>query len=198
MSDRKMQDVEPVFTEELQEFAVIIAERGRDKPNSAIERKNPMLAAMVLEMRARSVPMRKIKAETGVDFAAQIRLERAHAEPMEKWRKRAAEAMAHTSDLARNVLNEKLHMLLDDEESLRSTRVSEIAVAMGVSTDKTMALSGIPSMTIEHKKGASLDDARKMIEAAKQKVAERLRGDAIEATVIEGPSAGAYFARGAD
>lgn len=184
MSSPKMQDVPPPFTEELQEFAAILAERGRNKPHGALERKNPMLAAMVLEMRSRCVPMRKIKAETGVDFAAQIRLERENAEPMEKWRKRAAEAMAHTSELARNVLNEKLYTLLDDEESLKATRVSEIAVAMGVSTDKTMALSGIPSMTIEHKKGASLDDARKMIEAAKQKVAERLRGDAIEAIEV--------------
>jgi hypothetical protein len=54
---------------------------------------------------------------------------------------------------------------------------------MAIATDKATMLSGMPTAVVEHRKGATLSDALALINAAKARIAEKVRSEAIEAEV---------------
>ena len=47
-------------------------------------------------------------------------------------------------------------------------------------TDKAMALAGMATVTIEHRKGPSIEDAQAAILAARQKIADKSKAVAID------------------
>jgi hypothetical protein len=55
---------------------------------------------------------------------------------------------------------------------------------VGILTDKAAQLTGMASSIVEHRKGASLDDAAKMIFDAKARIASKIKEDAIEAEIL--------------
>jgi len=186
VSTPKADESDTYIAENIEYYAAQVAERARELGHAgmALEVRDPARAAIVLEMRSRNVPFMHIRKATGIDPKTVLRLEQDHKETLEGWRKRAARQLAETADLARNALNEKLVSILEDPELMAATKVSEIAVAMGVSTDKSMALAGVPGVVIEHKKGASVDDAMKAIAEAKARVAGRIKDASVDAIEV--------------
>jgi hypothetical protein len=184
--EARAEDVDESIAENIEYYAAQVKERARELGHAgmALEQRDPARCAIILEMRSRNVSFRRIKERTGVDAKTVLRLEQDHKETLDGWRKRAARQLAETADLARNALNEKLISILENDELMASTKVSEIAVAMGVSTDKSMALAGVPGVVIEHKKGASVDDAMKAIAEAKARVANRLKDSSVDAIEV--------------
>jgi len=74
----------------------------------------------------------------------------------------------------------KIEMLEDDEAALASTTLKDIALSGAILTDKAMQLSGMATVTIEHRSGPSIEDAQKAIMAARQKVADNLKLGSID------------------
>jgi hypothetical protein len=60
-----------------------------------------------------------------------------------------------------------------------------LALTVGIMTDKASQLSGMATTVIEHRRGASIDDAAKMIEEARMRVANKAKEVTVEAEVIE-------------
>lgn len=118
---------------------------------------------------------------------AKIQLDRlavANAPTLEHKRPELAKKFTEIAGKAANAMERKLERILDDEELLDATPINHLAIAMGISIDKAGGLSNISTSQTEIKVGLSLDDAAKMIEAAKAKVAAKLKGEALEAEVI--------------
>lgn len=112
------------------------------------------------------------------------RLAMANAPTLEHRRPELAKKFTEIAGKAANAMERKLERILEDDELLDATPINHLAIAMGISIDKAGGLSSISTSATELKIGLSLDDAAKMIEEAKAKVAAKLKGEAVEAEVI--------------
>ena len=72
----------------------------------------------------------------------------------------------------------------DNPDELAKISPDKLAVTVGILTDKAAQLTGMASSIVEHRKGASLDDAAKMIFDAKARIASKIKEDAIEAEIL--------------
>ena len=84
-----------------------------------------------------------------------------------------------------DLLFERSQQLFDNPEELAKISPDKLAVTVGILTDKAAQLTGMATTVVEHRKGASLDDAAKMISDAKSRIASKIKEDALEAEIIE-------------
>jgi len=146
----------------------------------SIESLQPQKAAMALEMLARCDSIRKISRATGLSTSTIQQMKWRHAETLETRKKKLARVYGIGAETAMNLTFQKLEMLEDDEDALAQTSLKDIALTTAILTDKAMALSGMATVTIEHRKGPSIEDAQAAITAARAKIAERSRTTAID------------------
>jgi len=95
----------------------------------------------------------------------------------------AAKFTKNASDIA-DLVGRKIARISEDDEQLDQTSLKDLTIAMGISAQNAATMAGVATTIIEHRTGPTLDDAMKAIEEAKAKVAEKLKGDAIEAEII--------------
>ena len=83
-----------------------------------------------------------------------------------------------------DLLFERSQQLFDNPDELAKISPDKLAVTVGILTDKAAQLTGMASSIVEHRKGASLDDAAKMISEARTRIADKIRKGAIEAEIV--------------
>ena len=147
---------------------------------NAIEFTQPEKTARVLKLLAAEYSVRRISKETGMGHAAIQRLKWTHKETLESRRKELARTYGMAAEAVVALAFKKIEMLEDDEDALANTTLKDIALSGAILTDKAMQLSGMATVTIEHRSGPSIEDAQKAIMAARQKVADNLKEGAID------------------
>lgn len=150
-----------------------------------IERANPQLAAKIIWRMAQGVSANKIMQELGVKRDTIRRLAWRHKDTLETKKKEFSREYAMVAEELKNILLVKADQLLDNPEQLESLSPDKIALTVAIMTDKRMALSGMAGVVIEHRKGASIDDAQMAIAAARARIADKMRSEAVEAEIVE-------------
>lgn len=142
----------------------------------------PYKAISILMMLEEGRPMREINEKFNTNFNAIIGLRARHSTSMKERRaifsrlySLAAESMAY-------LLIKKTDMLAHDDAALAETSLKDIALGMGIATDKAAMLDGMATQTIEVRRGSSIGDAAALIQAAKAKLAEKSK--VIDAEII--------------
>ena len=79
-----------------------------------------------------------------------------------------------------DLLLDRATQLFDDPNALSKISPDKLAITVGILTDKAAQLTGMATTVVEHRKGASLEDAAKMISEARQ----RVQGKVIDAEVV--------------
>ena len=142
-----------------------------DLAGNFLERRDPALAAKVLEMLADGMSYRAVQRETGLDWETVSRLKARHSPVLEERRKELAQ---DALDVAKGLVllqKEKMRMLAEDSEQLARTNIRDLAIPWGIANDKFLAAMGENKVTVEHRSAApSLEDAMKAIEEAKAKL----------------------------
>lgn len=145
-----------------------------------VEFTKPKECAMALEALSRGLPLMQIERLTGITRHALRRLQWRNKETLESRRKEMARKYGQAAEAAMNVGIKKIEMLDDDDEMLAATSLKDIALSSAIFVDKAMQLSGMATVTIEHRKGPSIEDAQAAIMAARQKIADTARLTAID------------------
>ena len=74
------------------------------------------------------------------------------------------------ADLGMDLLQEKFDRLYEDPSRLDEISPDRLAVTVGVMTDKAAQLAGMASVTIEHRKGASIEEALEFQKAVRERI----------------------------
>jgi hypothetical protein len=183
MSEETLTEVDS--PQAMREFMEEIRERAKHLPRGCVENCKPHVAAKALWMLAQGARIAEISRITGLGHETIRRLEWEHTDTLETRRKqfsiRYAMAAAEYTDL----LFQKSEQLANDPDQLKMISPDRLALTVGIMTDKASQLSGMATTVIEHRRGASIDDAAKMIEEARMRVANKAKEVTVEAEVIE-------------
>jgi len=181
------------MSEEIQEiedvpdswFEEVLARVDKDRNNtSLLEVQRPLDAARALWMMSCGVSMTRIGRELKIKTDTIRRLSWRHDDTLQTLKKQFARKCGQTAALYTDLLIDKAEQLMESPDDLRKINPKDLALSMAILTDKSMALSGMAGTIIEHKSGASVSDAAKIIQEAKQRIAGRIKGQAIEAVIV--------------
>lgn len=167
----------------MREFAEEIRERSKSMSRNCIERSKPDVAIKALWMLSQGASIAEVARITGIGHESVRRLEWSHNETLENKRKEFAGRYAMAAAEYTDLLFQKAEQLSNTPEELAKISPDRLALVVGIMTDKSSQLSGMATSVIEHRRGASLDEAAKMIEEARMRVVNKQR--IIEAEVIE-------------
>lgn len=171
MSDKKNQSSElqsPEWFAEVLERAKAHGDRKR------VEYWNPEGAAKALWLLAQGRSYCAIAKETGIDRKTIRSLEWRHEDTLETKRKDFSRKYAIAAEEYTDLLFQKAEQLADDPDQLKNISPDRLALTVGIMTDKATQLAGMAGVVIEHRKGASIEDAAIMIAQAKAKIASRM------------------------
>ena len=166
------------------EFAAEIMKRADESGLPLIERRNPQAAASALWMLAQGISRTRIRDETKLSIACINRLGFRHSDTLESRRKDFAMAYAQAAQTYTDLAMDKAERLMDNPELLDQISPDKLALTVGIFTDKAAQLSGMASAIVEYRKGASVEDAAKVLEEARARIAEKIKSQAIEAEVV--------------
>lgn len=141
----------------------------------AVEKKRPAEAVHALELLSQGWSHREIKNMTGLGWDALWRLAEDHKPALEVRRAQLAHKGFVQAQKAGELLDRKMSMLAEDDAALQKTSLRDLALVKAIMQDKSFdALGESSKVTIEHKssRGASLEDAAKLIAAAKAALAQ--------------------------
>ena len=170
-----MPDIPPEWFNEVR-----LRAEAETSSKTCIERLAPQLAAQALWMLAQGMTYTKISKETGFDRGTVRSLEWRHTDTLETKRKEFSRRYAMVAEEFTDILFTKAGQLADNPEQLQAISPDKLALTVAIMTDKSMALSGMAGVVIEHRKGASIDDAIAAIAAAKARAATRI----VEAEIL--------------
>jgi len=174
----------PLGQQSFDEFYQIIVERSKNKAPQSLERKNPQLAADVLWRLAQGKSRLSISRDLGLDMPTLRRLLEDNEQAIEAKRKEMAYVFAGVANQYVGLLQKKADLLDDDDDALKQTAPDKLAVVVGIMTDHHNKLSGMNTITIEHRKGATIDEAQATLAAIRARIAENAKAGAIEAEVV--------------
>lgn len=146
------------------------------------EVREPEKCALALEMLASGETYSAVEAATGIKKKTLVGLRYRHSDAIGVRRERAADDAEHMAERYRAILEQKAEQLEGDSEALARVNPKDLALTYGILRDKASTLRGDASSVVEHKRGVSLEDARRMIEEAQK----RVREEAIEVEVSDG------------
>lgn len=156
---------------------VMVAGRG-----NLTEVKNPEESALALEMLANGETYAAVEAATGISKKTLVGLRYRHSDAIGVRRERAADDAEHMAERYRAILEQKAEQLEEGGEALAKVNPKDLALTYGILRDKASTLRGDASSVVEHKSGVSLEDAKRLIEAAQKKV----RSEAIDVEEVDG------------
>lgn len=102
----------------------------------------------------------------------------------EKRRPRLAMDLAATTEELLDVMGEKIARIKESQVELDSTPLKDIALSVGILSDKAATFNGMATAVVEHRSGPSIADARQAIEEARAKAASLMKAASLEAEVI--------------
>jgi len=161
-----------------------VKERAKLNPSNCVEHYAPNKAAMALWLAAQGARITDIQKKTGLGRETIRGLQWRHNDTLETKRKEFSMRYAIAAQDYTDLLFERSQQLFDNPEELAKISPDKLAVTVGILTDKAAQLTGMASSIVEHRKGASLDDAAKMIFDAKARIASKIKEDAIEAEIL--------------
>lgn len=161
-----------------------VQERARLNPGTCVEHYAPNKAAMALWLAAQGARISDIQKKTGLGRETIRGLQWRHNDTLETKRKEFSMRYAIAAQDYTDLLFERSQQLFDNPEELAKISPDKLAVTVGILTDKAAQLTGMASSIVEHRKGASLDDAAKMISEARTRIADKIRKGAIEAEIV--------------
>ena len=151
---------------------------------NGLERTDPPKAVKILMMLEEFASTREISAACHTNNNTIFRIRARHSEGMQERREEFSRRFSVITEMASDALAKKLNMILEDDEELKKTPMKDIALTMAISADKAAQADGMPTVTIEHRKGASIGDAMAAITEARARVAGKIREEAQEAEII--------------
>lgn len=167
------------------EFVQRIQEFGKDLPTNSSEKIKPLESAVALWRLAQGIPLKRIQAETGISPRAIREMAIRHRHTLNDHKEKFAALYAQAASEYSELLFEKADRMRENPEQLDQISPDRLAITVGIMTDQAAKLSGMASTVIEHRTGASIEDAAAMIAAARARIAEKAKAHAIEAEVIE-------------
>lgn len=162
-----------------------VKERAKLNPGTCVEHYAPNKAAMALWLAAQGARISDIQKATGLGRETIRGLQWRHNDTLETKRKEFSMRYAIAAQDYTDLLFERSQQLFDNPDELAKISPDKLAVTVGILTDKAAQLTGMATTVVEHRKGASLDDAAKMILDAKARIASKIKESAIEAEIIE-------------
>ena len=148
------------------------------RPN-AIERREPVKATLALELLAEGKTYEEVAKVTGLGFTAIAALRARNDKPLEERRKQLAADGFELAEGLRLLAKQKMQSLADNPDELAKMNLRDLILPYAIAQDKAFAAVGENKVIVEHRKGASLEDAMNAIEAVRAK----LRQSAIEIDV---------------
>lgn len=169
----------------MRQFMDEIRERAKHLPRGCVENAKPHVAAKALWMLAQGGQVAQISRITGLGHETIRRLEWEHNDTLESKRKQFSMRYAMAAAEYTDLLFTKAEQIANDPEQLKNISPDRLALTVGIMTDHASKLMGMATTVVEHRKGTSIEDAAKLIEEAKARVANKLRDNAIDAEIIE-------------
>ena len=171
--------------EAMKEFMGEIRERAKGMGRGCVEKTKPDIAAKALWMLAQGARICDVARTTGLGHESVRRLEWTHGDTLESKRKEFANRYAMAAAEYTDLLFHKAEQLSQSPEELAKISPDRLALVVGIMTDKSSQLAGMATAVIEHRRGASLDEAAQMIEEARMRVAKKSQRKTLEAEIIE-------------
>lgn len=135
------------------------------------EVKHPQESVVALEMLAMGASYKEIKEKTGLSVNAVMALKARHPMALDVRRKQLAADALEIAEGIRLLQKEKIAQLANDPEALAKTNLRDLTLPWGISMDKFFGALGEAQTVVEHRtNGMSIEDAQKMIEAARARV----------------------------
>jgi hypothetical protein len=163
------------------EWFLEVRERAKLLPRNNIEHYAPHKAALALFLLSQGARLTEICKKTGASRETIRMLEWRHNDTLETKRKEFSMRYAIAAQEYTDLLFEKATQLFDDPDSLAKISPEKLAITVGILTDKAAQLTGMATTVVEHRKGASLDDAANLINEARSRIA---KGKVIEAELL--------------
>lgn len=178
----------PLSLESYERFFAEVQERATAlgcQPTSLVIR-NPHKAAHCLWLYAQGVSKQKIAEIVGITRNTVRDLCFDHRDTVDVQRKRMSGIYLQVANEYVNLLYKRAEQLEDDPDMLATISPDKLAVTVGIMTDQHSKLAGLNTLTIEHKKGATIEDAKAYLDEIKKIVANRAaKSEAIEAEIVE-------------
>jgi len=137
--------------------------------SKGLERKNPELAVMALELLATGHGYREIELKTGIKFDQLMGLRTRHEAAIEVRRKQLAQDGFEIAEGLRLLTKEKMGKLANDPKQMDKTSLKDLVVSWAVAQDKGLLAAEGNRTIIEHvSRRPSLADAAAAIEEARK------------------------------
>ena len=162
-------------------FMDAIKERAKDLPSNSIENTKPDVAVKALWLLSQGAPYTEIRRITRLSHETIRRLEWDHNTTLEKKRKEFSTRYAMAAMEYTDLLFMKAERIHDNPDLLDDISPEKLATTVGIMQDKSSSLAGITDAGVGQKAGLSIEDALVLIEASKQKRAQKV----IDAEVID-------------
>lgn len=184
MSDEKLEKFKENYYDDRpdkSEWFLEVRERAKSLSRNNIEHYAPHKAALALFLLSQGARITEISKKTGIGRDVIRGLEWRHNDTLETKRKEFSMRYAIAAQEYTDLLFERATQLFDDPDSLAKISPEKLAITVGILTDKAAQLTGMATTVVEHRKGASLDDAANLINEARSRIA---KGKVVEAEVV--------------
>jgi hypothetical protein len=191
MSDEKLEKFKENYYDDRpdkSEWFLEVRERAKSLSRNNVEHYAPHKAALALFLLSQGARITEISKKTGMGRDVIRGLEWRHNDTLETKRKEFSMRYAIAAQEYTDLLFERATQLFDDPDSLAKISPEKLAITVGILTDKAAQLTGMATTVVEHRKGASIDDAAKMISEARTRIANKIRESAIDAEIIDEPN----------
>lgn len=162
-------------------FMDAIKDRAKNLPSNSIENTKPDVAVKALWLLSQGAPYTEIRRITRLSHETIRRLEWDHNTTLEKKRKEFSTRYAMAAMEYTDLLFMKAERIHDNPDLLDDISPEKLATTVGIMQDKSSSLAGITDAGVGQKAGLSIEDALVLIEASKQKRAQKV----IDAEVID-------------
>lgn len=137
----------------------------------SIEKRDPKLGMLALEMLSGGEQWEKISEVTGLSFDQISRIRARHDMAIEQRKKELAQDGFEMAEGLRLLVKQKMEQLANNPDALAKTNLRDLVLPYGIAVDKGMQALGENKTVIEHtSKKLSLEDAARIIEEAQARV----------------------------
>ena len=135
-----------------------------------VEFTRPEETALAIKMRAELESLYRIRQATGISIPTLKRLFYTNKETVDELRKKAALNMSFVSETYTELALERADQLAESPDELRKMNPKDLALTAAIFQDKSDSAAGRNTVGIEHRKGASYEDAQAAIAAARSRI----------------------------
>ena len=136
--------------------------------SNIIEQYNSSKADRILTMLATGSSCREIMRREKCSYYTIVNLRQRNPVKYEKWRSVAA----HKTQVIAETLQDHILEQLGMESKISGTSLRDLMISYGIADDHAARLNDNPIAVVEHRKGISIEEAKRAIEEARKRVRE--------------------------